>query len=445
MGLVRFFSLRAVWSESTLFADMCLFQYWNCLFVYHFQVLAVLVVNSVKVSSGQTDPCIAPPPCTCSGSLVSCSHQGLLEIPNFNVTDQQFSFLNIKLDGNNISDVRAFAFANLSKTNCSSISIDLSENELSKIDLEAFEGIENNITELDLSRNELKVLPRVLMSLKNLKTLSIFSNNIKEFDTNITQRLGLSLSTFRVGTIENEPWPSSFRYLFKLNKLTLQGVNSVSLPFDAFIGFESMLTSLQIEYSKLYMVPTALCSLRKLLALSFTYNDNLVDRAHIFPMCCPALTSLRTLIISYDRLIRFPPIFSTFPNLTTLRITNNPELTYIDESLTTNSSQLSYLDISSNGFTQIPEVLQRLKSLQRLDISNNSITSLEDYNLKDMISLKRLSLNLNPLSYIAETAFRNLSSLESLELEFVKLKIFPRAVLELTKLTFINLRYGIKV
>ena len=371
---------------------------------------------------------------------MSCSHTGLTEVPEFYVTDQVFSVLLIKLDGNFITAVHDLAFSNLTKTNCSDIRIDLSDNELVALEGGAFADVENDVTDLQLHRNNLTALPRALGSLTHLNSLSVFSNNIKYFEPTIMQSLGLSLKTFRVGIIDGESWPSSFKFLFELDKLTLQDMQLVSIPFDAFLGFESMLTSLQIEDSNLFMVPTALCSLNKLLALSFSYNDNLVDKQHIFPSCCPGLTSLRTLIVSKNGLSGFPALFSTFPNLTTLRITTNPELTYIDQTIITNASKLTHLDLANNGFTQIPEALQTLRFLERLDLSNNSITSLEDHNLGNLSALIWLNLDGNPLSYIADNAFRFMSRLQVLKLDGIKLQTFPRAVLEPQDLNFITLK-----
>ena len=371
---------------------------------------------------------------------MNCSDVGLTETPEFHVTDQVFSVLLIKLDGNFITTVHDLAFSNLTLTNCSDIRIDLSDNELVAIEDGAFADIENVVTDLELHKNNLTTLPRALGALTHLNSLSIFSNKIKYFEPTIMQSLGLSLKSFRVGINGGESWPSSFKFLFELEKLTLQDVQLSLIPFDAFLGFESMLTSLQIEYSNLFMIPTALCSLNKLLALSFSNNDNLVDKQHIFPSCCPGLPSLRTMIVSNNGLSRFPALFSSFPNLTTLRITNNPDLAYIDQSTIQNASKLTRLDLANNGLTQIPEALQTMKFLERLDLSNNSITSIEDHNLGNFSSLIWLNLDGNPLSYISDNAFRLLSRLQVLRLDGVKLQAFPRAVLEMPTLNFITLK-----
>ena len=416
--------------EGLTFCYICVFQI----------VYLAAMCSTFQPSTGQTTECIAPPPCTCLKSSVICSNEGLTEIPEFDVTDQTFDVLYIKLDGNSISYVPDNAFYNLTKTNCSDIRIDMSDNEITNLSDNSFADVENNITELQLQSNNLTALPRVLGSLRSLSSLSIFKNTIRYFDPVILQNLGLSLTNFRVGMAEDGTWPSGFRYLFELTKLTLQDVHSTSLPFDAFLGFEAMLTSLQIEFTSLSMVPTALCNLKYLQAFSFSYNDKLVDRLNIFPMCRPAISTLRTLVISYNQLIGFPSVFNTFPNVTTVRLKNNPDLQYIPESAVTSDSQLSNLDLSGNGFTQMPEALQRFVFLERLDLSNNKIISLEDQSVRSMDSLLWLSLSGNPLSYIADTAFRNISSLQTLILDNVNLTVFPRAVLTLPKLAFISFR-----
>ena len=369
-----------------------------------------------------------------------CSDDGLDEVPEFDVTDQIFDVLFIQLDGNNISKVPKIAFSNLTRTNCSDIRIDISSNEITSIDDTAFENIEEDVTELQLENNNLTSLPSALGNLRMLKSLSIYGNKIKYFDTYTLQKLGPSLVTLRVGVSDGGIWPKGFRYLFELADLTIRDAPTTSLPFDAFLGFEAKLNSLQIENTDLLMVPTALCNLKYLNALSFSNNSKLVDGKNIFPMCRPALTSVRTVIVSYNSLTGFPVLLNSFPNVTTIRFTNNPDLKYIEESDITTDSILSNLDLSDNGFTQIPEALQRLVHLQRLDLSNNNIITLEDLSVRNMPGLVWISLDRNPLSYISDTAFKNMSSLQTLMLENVQMTVLPRAVLTLPSLNYISLR-----
>jgi len=105
----------------------------------------ILIIGLIAGASAAFN---CPAECKCwseidSDLLVNCSHQGLKEIPNFNNTNITKLFLS----GNNFKEFPA-QYANLTKL----WFLDLSENNISKLDVDALKGF-NSLGNLNLANN----------------------------------------------------------------------------------------------------------------------------------------------------------------------------------------------------------------------------------------------------------------------------------------------------
>ena len=90
------------------------------------------------------------------------------------------------------------------------------------------------------------------------------------------------------------------------------------------------------------------------------------------------------------------------------------------------SGRLSYLDLTGNMFTSIPDVSGRyLPHLHRLDISENRISYIGHDQLRNMTSLYVLVLRGNPLEYIHNDAFMECKRVTDLNLDFTGIKRLP--------------------
>ncbi|MFM2290491.1 MAG: hypothetical protein RIS29_304, partial [Bacteroidota bacterium] len=109
---------------------------------------------------------------------VDISYNQIMTIPYEKITYTKCMYLNIK--GNKLQK-----FPKIVSDTYTLEKLDLSENNISSIDDDAFEGLENLI-ELDLSFNELQYLPTSIGKLKKLKRLNLSGNKIsslpKEFE-----------------------------------------------------------------------------------------------------------------------------------------------------------------------------------------------------------------------------------------------------------------------
>ncbi|XP_041924389.1 transforming growth factor beta activator LRRC33 [Alosa sapidissima] len=100
-------------------------------------------------------------------------------------------------------------------------------------------------------------------------------------------------------------------------------------------------------------------------------------------------------------------------------------------------SSLKVLDLSSNSITEdmASELLQNLTSLERLSLSRNLLSRLDDSIFSDLHQLKELNLERNQL-YEIDGAFDNLNNLQRLNLAF---NLLPCLVqFEMTQLLVLN-------
>ncbi len=96
------------------------------------------------------------------------------------------------------------------------------------------------------------------------------------------------------------------------------------------------------------------------------------------------------------------------------------------------SPALTDLSLANNSLSELtPEAFRGLASLQRLDLSSNSLTSaaLRDETLSDLESLLSLDLSGNEIDRLAENLFASTSNLEELLLDGNRLESLPGGVL----------------
>ncbi|XP_025093491.1 protein slit-like isoform X1 [Pomacea canaliculata] len=139
--------------------------------------------NMVTIENSCDPRAYCPPKCTCTGTIVRCSHQHLQEIPKY-----------IPLD---------------------TIELYLDDNEIQRIPQEI--GLLTNLKRLDLSNNQLMTLPEVIFA--NLTTLST-----------------LILSYNKLQCIAD----TSFVGLKELRVLSLHGNNLSTIPYGAFNDLEAL-------------------------------------------------------------------------------------------------------------------------------------------------------------------------------------------------------------
>ncbi|MCB1231028.1 MAG: leucine-rich repeat domain-containing protein [Verrucomicrobiae bacterium] len=97
----------------------------------------------------------------------------------------------------------------------------------------------------------------------------------------------------------------------------------------------------------------------------------------------------------------------------------------------------SYLDLSFNQLTELPESLAQLTSLRFFFLSNNQLTELPEW-LVQLTSLQSLDLSGNPLTELPEWLVQ-FTSLQSLSVSNNQLTELPEWLVQLTSLRFLEL------
>ena len=221
-------------------------------------VFCVLIFILFVTTGFLYDDCPAPAPCKCTYDAIECGDRNLGGVPAFHTTSlKQLSSWSLNLSGNSIPGLLCNGFFNLqSFSNGQDIYIDLSSNNIrvNSFCIDAFHGIENNVTWLNLDDNELTSIPFAIGQLKHLETLSVLHNPLTTIDESVIISIRRTLSHISIPNMST--WPDAVQYLTKLITLELQGF-SRNIPVDAFKGFRSALVELYLHGFNFTTIPSA--------------------------------------------------------------------------------------------------------------------------------------------------------------------------------------------
>ena len=257
--------------------------------------------------------------------------------------------MTLELDNNQLTTIPAYVFKNLSAVNPTSIYLYLDNNHISNIEMHAFGGVENLITELSMENNNITHLPRALTELSSLHLLDILRNPLVKLDASVLANFGSSLEYLfipvdRLSTLSNE-----LHFLTVLSQLTMHGISSPKLDSTVFQGFENSLTSLDMSYAYFERIPTAVCTLKSLKSFTSNHSPNLgTYNSSIFGECNHTMTSVTSLSLQYDQLATIPKLGRIFPRLDILRLQNNV-LHFIENSSLIGMTSLTELNLGNNN------------------------------------------------------------------------------------------------
>ena len=254
-------------------------------------------------------------------------------------------------------------------------------NLFDKGDLKAKEILQINESKIILSRLDLKRIPKIIWSFKNLEVLFLDNNQLTEL-------------------------PESIGNLTSLQVLYLVSNELTKLP-EA-IGKLRSLQELHFYSNKLTELPEAIGKLRSLQRLDLRYN-----KLTELPEAIGNLTSLQWIRLSDNKLKKLPEAICNLTSLQKLDLLRN-QLTSLPESIGKLTS-LQWLSLSNNKLKKLPEAIGNLTSLQKLNLGSNNLKKLPEA-IGKLISLKILYLSENKLRKLPET-IGNLTSLQKLYLK----------------------------
>ncbi len=294
-------------------------------------------------------------------------------------------------------------------------------------------------TELDLSGNDLEVLPSEIGKLKNLRTLILgkYYENIREVKNN------------RLTTL-----PPEIAQLSSLEYLYLWDNQISTIPEEIFQL--SKLKELHLLRNQVSIIPKSIVKLSSLRGLYLSGNKINVIPDEIFQ-----LTNLQTLYLSDNQISIIPKDISKLQKLKTFYCWNNKIINIPDEIF--QLTNLKDLALYSNQISIIPEAIAKLINLQKLCLHNNQISIIPKV-ISKLINLQELYLYGNQISIIPEeiSQLTNLTvlaiegneiraipdkitqlyNLQTLRLSSNLISIIPDELRQLTKLKMLDLRYN---
>ena len=325
-------------------------------------------------------------------------------------TFQQLTKVVVDLSYNSIKSLPRSTFVE-----CNMISkLDLTHNLLEKIDDEAF--IDSDIAFLDLSYNKLTNLTLVpiggfeAIQVLNLSYNSIAAVNKKSFRLRQNGRLFelaiIDLSHNKISEVSG----SMFEKFASLRYLNLSHNEVKKIGFGAF-GNVPTLLEIDLRYNKI----------RDVSSISGLFSLNVLKLQHNQLKSVPAIpVALNHLYLESNLIDKVPcSSFQAINALITLILKNN-SIQSVDPDSFCNLLTLNRLDLSANRLSDLSKLvptLQKLSSLQSLQLNDNNITAIPSPNAFGYLpTLFVLDLSGNGIDYISPSAFNGLLQLNSLNL-----------------------------
>uniref|UniRef100_A0A673U9T6 Leucine-rich repeat protein SHOC-2 n=1 Tax=Suricata suricatta TaxID=37032 RepID=A0A673U9T6_SURSU len=243
------------------------------------------------------------------------------------------------------------------------------------------------LTVLDIHDNQLTSLPSAIRELENLQKLNVSHNKLQilpEEIINLRNLKGLYLQHNELTCI-----PEGFEQLFNLEDLDLSNNRLTTVP--ASFSSLSSLVRLNLSSNQLKSLPAEISGMKRLKHLDC--NSNLLETVP------PELANMESLELLYLRRnkLRFLPEFPSCRLLKELHVGEN-QIEMLGPEHLKHLNSILVLDLRDNKLKSVPDEITLLQSLERLDLSNNDISSLPCSLGK--LHLKFLALEGNPLRTI---------------------------------------------
>ncbi|XP_043431180.1 leucine-rich repeat-containing protein 40 isoform X3 [Prionailurus bengalensis] len=243
------------------------------------------------------------------------------------------------------------------------------------------------LTVLDIHDNQLTSLPSAIRELENLQKLNVSHNKLQilpEEITNLRNLKGLYLQHNELTCI-----PEGFEQLFNLEDLDLSNNRLTTVP-ASFCSLSS-LVRLNLSSNQLKSLPAEISGMKRLKHLDC--NSNFLETVP------PELANMESLELLYLRRnkLRFLPEFPSCRLLKELHVGEN-QIEMLGPEHLKHLNSILVLDLRDNKLKSVPDEITLLQSLERLDLSNNDISSLPCSLGK--LHLKFLALEGNPLRTI---------------------------------------------
>ncbi|XP_046613939.1 protein artichoke [Neodiprion virginianus] len=319
----------------------------------------------------------------------------LPQVPQKALTDLH-KLAALDLEANLIHDLPSFCFYGLKL-----MKLSVKGNQISKISEYAFAGLEENLSNLDLAENKLKIFPMApLRRLENLASLRLAWNEISELPNDgystLSSLLMLDLSSNNFDKLSED----CFRPCPILHTLSLYYNSIETIHKDAFVSLKD-LESIDLSHNKIVFLDVA----------TFKANDR-----------------LRTIELSHNHVHYIGGVFANLPELRELYLAENNILDIPGDAFA-GSISLAVVYLQQNAIRRIdPRGLVTLSQLAQLHLSNNYIEKVPKEFLEHSENLSSLSLDGNKIRELDVGTFSKLRQLRELRLQDNQIKEVKRGV-----------------
>ncbi|XP_047561599.1 leucine-rich repeat-containing G-protein coupled receptor 6 isoform X4 [Lutra lutra] len=387
---------------------------------------AALCASPCAGGAPQPGPASAacPAPCHCQedGIMLSadCSELGLSAVPGD--LDPLTAYLDLSM--NNLTELQPGLFHHLRFLE----ELRLSGNHLSHIPGQAFSGL-YSLKILMLQNNQLGGIPaEALWELPSLQSLHLHNNRIQHLGTHSFEGLH-NLETLDLNYNELQEFPAAVRTLGRLQELGFHNNNIKAIPEKAFMGNPLLQTIHFYDNPIQFVGRSAFQYLPKLHTLSLNGATDIQEfpdlkgttsleiltltRAGIRllpPGMCQQLPRLRVLELSHNQIEELPSLHRC-QKLEEIGLQHN-RIWEIGADTFSQLSSLRALDLSCNSIRSIhPEAFVTLRSLVKLDLTDNQLATLPLSGLGGLMHLK-LKGNLALSQAFSKDSFPKLRILE---------------------------------
>lgn len=245
-----------------------------------------------------------------------------------------------------------------------------------------------NLEELDLSKNQLTQLPaRLTTNIPSLHRLSLLYNLVGDDSVFIPKNTHLRALTLQGNKLTRIP--AAVRNCKNLESLWLGNNNLKELNMSALRGLKR-LNDLNLYNAGLTQLPRQIRKLKHVTVLDLYYNQ-LTE----LPRQIGRMKRLEQLAISNNKLTKLPDDLARLRRLHSIFAHHN-RLSQLPARFAKLAS-LETLDLGYNKFSALPDVLLGLGTLTSVDISNNNLQTLPT-TLIGLKNLKKFYIRSNPLT-----------------------------------------------
>ncbi|XP_023321247.1 chaoptin [Eurytemora carolleeae] len=323
-------------------------------------------------------------------------------------------------------------------TECRNFSLDLSYNNLTNIQQEAFDEVSYTFL-LNISHNALTNMSQVPMKYQSgITVLDLSYNLIQEIPRNSFPKLyELHTISFRHNQL-TDIFRAVFSPLFSIRYLDFS-YNKLEQIESSTFGKLPTVLELDLSHNNLTSIKRGgLSGLQSLRTLYLDYN--LLDEIPSPPI------SLNHLHISHNQIvdIKGKQSWPVMNSLISLNLDNNLIGDNLEGGKFDNLNSLQYLSLKYNNISKPPkEALASLRSLRVLNMDGNAIETLEKAAFGKIPALGVLSLSENNLKNISVQAFDGMLQIQNLTLRENNLTyISPGAFLGLVSLGMLDLSHN---